>query len=196
MDTDHKMPFYNFVLNGNDLFNSGVPALSTDSGGCIIFIGGGVVARSPTITNNSVYEPGIYSTAMQLGYSQPAQNVTVVGNYLYCYASPICAPVPATYTENQDNSLFWRQTNPPSQNQVFVRPNAYEAGRANITVFNWQRLASVPVDVSSVRLMLGQGFKVVDTQNVFGPPVLSGVYAGGVISLPDDRHRDCATCRG
>ena len=72
----------------------------------------------------------------------------------------------------------------PTQNQIFVRPNVYEPGRANITVFNWQDLQAVSVDVSSAGLSVGQAFEVVDTQNFFGGPILTGVYTGGVISLP------------
>ena len=59
-------------------------------------------------------------------------------------------------------------SNKPSANKVLVRPNAYETGRANITVFNWQDLNSVAVDVSSAGLSVGQAFQVVDTQNFFG----------------------------
>jgi hypothetical protein len=71
----------------------------------------------------------------------------------------------------------------PTQNRVFVRPNAYEQGRANITVYNWQNLPAVSVNVSGV-LQVGQQYEVRNAQNFYAPPVLQGVYGGGSISIP------------
>ena len=64
-----------------------------------------------------------------------------------------------------------------------VRPNKYEAGRANIAIFNWDGKAAVNVDISSV-LTPGASYVVQDVQNYFGSPVTSGVYSGGTISIP------------
>lgn len=77
-------------------------------------------------------------------------------------------------------------TNPgitPTGTQVYVRPNLYEAGRANIIIYNWAGLSSVNVDLSSF-LLPGQSYIVKNAQNFFGPDVLSGVYAGGTVSFP------------
>lgn len=71
----------------------------------------------------------------------------------------------------------------PMETRVFVRPNAYEAGRAHIAVFNWAGLASVAVDVAGV-LRPGDRYEVRNVQDVFGAPVASGVYTGGALSLP------------
>jgi hypothetical protein len=65
----------------------------------------------------------------------------------------------------------------------FVRPNAYESGRANIIIYNWDLKASVAVDVSGV-LKAGDSYVVRDAQNFYGPAVLSGTYSGGSISVP------------
>lgn len=72
---------------------------------------------------------------------------------------------------------------PPSEPQVFVRPNAYERGRANIIVYNWSRRSTVSVDVSGL-LHTGDRFAVHNVQDFFGTPVLSGTYAGGPLVLP------------
>ncbi len=72
----------------------------------------------------------------------------------------------------------------PTQNLVVVRPNQYEQGRANIIVYNWQNLASVNVDLTNSGLRVGETFEVRDAQNFFGPPVYTGRYVGGAISLP------------
>jgi len=66
---------------------------------------------------------------------------------------------------------------------VFVRPNRYETGRANIVVYNWDYQSSVNVDVSSV-LTPGAAYEVRNVQDFFGPPVMSGVFDGELLELP------------
>jgi Concanavalin A-like lectin/glucanases superfamily/Chitobiase/beta-hexosaminidase C-terminal domain/Viral BACON domain len=65
----------------------------------------------------------------------------------------------------------------------FVRANKYEAGRANVVIYNWDLQTSVLVDVSNV-LKPGDNYVVKDGQDFFGPPAASGTYAGGSISIP------------
>ncbi|MGE0128173.1 MAG: right-handed parallel beta-helix repeat-containing protein [Blastocatellales bacterium] len=71
----------------------------------------------------------------------------------------------------------------PAGVKVFVRPNQYEAGRANITVYNWDLKNQVEVDVSS-SLRNGDRYEVRNARNFYGQPVLSGVYDGKPLSLP------------
>ena len=71
----------------------------------------------------------------------------------------------------------------PTGVKTFVRPSKYETGRANVTIYNWDKQNSVSVDLSSV-LKPGDKYEVRDSQNYFGQPVLSGTYNGGSISFP------------
>jgi hypothetical protein len=71
----------------------------------------------------------------------------------------------------------------PGGLRVFVRSNKYEAGRANIIVFNWDLQAQVAVDVSAA-LQPGTKYEVRDVQNYFGEPVACGTYDGSPILLP------------
>jgi hypothetical protein len=71
----------------------------------------------------------------------------------------------------------------PSAPWVFVRPNAYEPGRAHIVVYNWSLQASIAVDVSAV-LKPGDTYEVHNVQDLVGPAVASGAYLGGPITLP------------
>jgi hypothetical protein len=70
-----------------------------------------------------------------------------------------------------------------SGTQVFVMPNAYEKGRANIVVYNWDNSPSVSVDVTSV-LPMNSRFFVINAQDPDAPPVLSGIYSGQRLVLP------------
>jgi hypothetical protein len=71
----------------------------------------------------------------------------------------------------------------PRSVDVFMRPNLYQPGRANIIVYNWLQQDSVDVNVSSV-LKSGQRYEVLNAQDVFAPPVASGTYNGSPIRLP------------
>ena len=72
---------------------------------------------------------------------------------------------------------------PPSGMDIVVRPNQYEAGRANITVWNWANAASANIDVSNI-LNAGDRYVVHHVYDFFGSPVVSGTYSGGPISIP------------
>jgi hypothetical protein len=61
-------------------------------------------------------------------------------------------------------------------NRVFVRPNSYETGRANIIVYNWELRSAVNVELSGAGLVNGQAFEIRNVQNYFGTPVLTGTY--------------------
>jgi hypothetical protein len=66
---------------------------------------------------------------------------------------------------------------------VFVRPNRYERGRAYIVAYNSARRAQLRADVSGV-LRAGDDYELRSVQDLYGPPVARGRYAGDSISLP------------
>jgi len=67
--------------------------------------------------------------------------------------------------------------------KVFVRPNRYQTGRAHIIVYNWNKLSTVPADVSSA-LPIGTQYEVRNAEDFFAPPVLSGTFDGQPLNLP------------
>jgi hypothetical protein len=71
----------------------------------------------------------------------------------------------------------------PAGLQVFIRPNQYEPGRANIIVYNWKRQDRVEVDLRSI-LKTGEPYVVLNVQDYLGEPVQSGVFDGKPVSLP------------
>lgn len=83
-----------------------------------------------------------------------------------------------------DAASFDRQ---PSGAHVFVRPNEYEPGRAHVAVFNWDRAETVDIDVRGV-LEIGDEYRLVSAQDVFGEPLLSGRYGGGPLRLTMQPH--------
>ena len=72
----------------------------------------------------------------------------------------------------------------PTTTAVFVRKNLYEAGRANVIVYNWGNDASVNVPITGI-LNPGDHWEVRNVQALFGTPLTSGTYtSGGTISIP------------
>jgi hypothetical protein len=71
----------------------------------------------------------------------------------------------------------------PTGVDVYVRPNQYEPGRANIAVLNWDRKAQVSVDLSGV-LKVGQSYRVFNVQKLWDAPVASGTYDGKSVAVP------------
>jgi hypothetical protein len=71
---------------------------------------------------------------------------------------------------------------PPTKLIVNVRPNAYEPGRAHISIINPAGLAGVDVDLSDV-LTPGQEFRIRSVKDIFGPPVTTGIYNGEPVQV-------------
>ncbi len=71
----------------------------------------------------------------------------------------------------------------PTGVKVVVRQNAYERGRANIIVYNWDQQGTVSVDVSGI-LRRGDRYLVQNAQDFYGPPVAGGTYTGDPVPLP------------
>ena len=66
---------------------------------------------------------------------------------------------------------------------AFVRPNKYEAGRANIVIYNWDLQPFVSVDVSGI-LAHGANYEIRDAQNFYGQPLVTGKYDGELVAIP------------
>jgi len=67
--------------------------------------------------------------------------------------------------------------------KVFVRPNRYEPGRANVTVYNWDLKPNIEVDLQEV-LTEGASYEVRNVLDYYGDPVAMGTYSGAPVKLP------------
>ena len=143
--------------------------------------------NSATFTNNTVYAKSLTTLVLNLLDTQ-STSAYVWDNNTY-YGSGLFR-----FNGQNRNWANWRSlsrldtnsryvTGRPAGVWSFVRANKYEAGRANIVLYNWDVTPSVAVDVSGV-LTPGTPFEVRDAQNFFGAPVVAGIYAGGPITIP------------
>ena len=193
----------NFDIEGNIVFNTGMLEGWYDRG---MLVGGEGVCLNPIVAHNygyftpySAYGPG---EPLDVGYGgngttnpvvqnnylsstvllQYNQNLTLTGN-TFVGAMEIDGNTPSNNFAAYPGNINIPYGTQPTGVVTFVRPNKYEPGRANIAIFNWDGDAAVNVDVSSA-LTPGASYVVQDVQNYFGPPVTSGVYLGGTISIP------------
>jgi Big-like domain-containing protein len=74
-------------------------------------------------------------------------------------------------------------TSNPAEPKVFLRPNRYEPGRANLIIYNWSRQTTVPVDLSGI-VRVGDAYAIRNVQDFFGAPVVSGTYGGSPVDVP------------
>ncbi len=138
-----------------------------------------------------------YNTqAVSVDIRSPQTNTLVLADHNYYYNVPWSKPV--YYKDSQGagkeytlaawqaagNDINGTSTaSAPSGSWIYVRPNPYETGRANIIIYNWSTNDNVSVDASRV-LSAGMAYQVRNAADYFGPLVASGLYDGGTISVP------------
>lgn len=175
----------NIRIDGNVAFNNGLMAGDRDADGANLLVGGDQPASGIVVIGNlTYYSPGVRGTNLALGFHD-IQNGDVVarGNYA-AGGRPVLTVRRWSAPQVADNTLIddtARQS--LKTDAVFVKPNAYEAGRAYVVVYNWASAAAVPADLAGV-LRLGDRYEIRSVQDLFGPPVKAGIYRGGEIELP------------
>jgi hypothetical protein len=146
--------------------------------------------QNMTVTGNTIYGRGS-DTLVRLRPNGVGTSAYQWNNNTYYGGSS--TPFGRDYSNNYTFS-GWRSATGLDQNstytsgqptgvRVFVRANQYESGRANITVYNWDRQSTVSVDVSGV-LGVGDRYEVRNAHNYLAAPIQSGTYSGGSLSLP------------
>ncbi len=181
-------PLNNFTLDGNVVFGHTAERN--------ILLGGSAPVENPVVTNNFVFDI-IDAVSADIGWNASfgagVNNAVVNNNYLVgrfqvwnaqlssMSGNTIYGSVEGFSPSDYPSNTF--TATQPSDNMVSVRPNKYEAGRANVVVYNWTGASSVQVDLSGV-LSSGDQFVVVDAQNYFGSPVVSGTYDGKMVTIP------------
>ena len=196
----------NIRLEGNVVFNNGT--LSAKSGAANILVGGRARADAIVAQDNLAYfSAGVPQTNAVFGWRNAlgVQNGTLTLSRNYFVGGSVVLDLHAWERwDVSDNTLYGPGARPivaldaavqpldgtnhvlaaaPSQPAVFVRANAYEAGRANVVVYNWSQQDTVPVALSGV-LRRGDRYTVYNVQDFFGAPVAGGVYAGEAVRIP------------
>ena len=161
----------------------GAPALQVCNWDSVVFRGNVLYSKSTAVAT-------LLSPSQSLAAYQWDKNVY--------YGSPSFSIAGRNYTwtdwkaASKVDQTSRYSADPPKGTWVFVRPNRYQRGRANIVVYNWDRKSAVDADLSSV-LRPGSRFEIRDAQNFFGAPVLTGVFDGSPVKLPMEGLRVAET---
>lgn len=132
---------------------------------------------------------GNYFYGGEMALNNATTGRVYTGNTYYGVFPKICTNWSSQTFTNFDTSSVsgqgnrWFISSAPTGTQVFVLPNKYEPGRANIVIYNWGQASSVSVDLSSV-LAVGSPYTIRDVQNYHGTPLMTGTYAGAASALP------------
>jgi hypothetical protein len=191
----------NLYLEGNTLFDNGSIGYTTNKGKYgiprrNILIGGNQIAQSPTIIDNYTYYPDLSGESLNLGYRAGSMGATVENNYLaggrlflgginegmLMKQNTILGLSLPEVTFSQNSFLVISPTDP----KVFLRPNQYEPGRANVTIYNWDRRPVVhlsPQDLQAVGIRPGDRWELRSVQDYFSD-ILTGTYEGSGIDVP------------
>jgi len=183
----------NMELVGNVWFLNGVPGQKLTDG-CMIGHDGTEVVSDITLRENFGWAMGLSDRDVRLGWSTPNENATLKDNYfvgltifqdqwtgISMSGNSFIGSVQGVDTANYPDNTYLDAA--PAKNHVVLRPNRYEPGRAHIIAYNWEGKDEVSVDPSAV-VPVGAAFVVRNVQNFYGPPVVSGTYEGGEISIP------------
>jgi len=72
---------------------------------------------------------------------------------------------------------------PAMGNKIFYIQNTYDRRRGRITIYNYDYNDTVAVDLSKI-VKIGAAYRVHSVFDLYGEPVISGVYSGGLVDIP------------
>jgi hypothetical protein len=190
----------NLYIEGNVLFDNGGIAKYPDRH---ILVGAG--SKNLVLDHNMTYYKGgppSMGEGVNVGFGGDCPKARISDNYL-TGSKPLnlgdCRPAvmrgntlygrlePSDERRYRDNVFVApKDPNTPAMTgvKVFVRTNLYEPGRSHVAVFNWDRLPTISADVSQTGLNVSDEFEVRNALDYFAPPVLSGTYKGGPLTIP------------
>ncbi len=181
----------NFLWEGNVVYNSGILWRGTQFERNFFIGSRNVVANDNVYRDNHSYYPPRPSAGARntFGYFAGTSNLVVTGNWFVGGDFDVSGVNPVikgntfyrTAGFHDEANTYLRS---PTGTNIFVRPNAYERGRAHIIIYNWNRAGTVNVDVAGAGLQPGDRYEVRDALNWPGLPVAIGEYHGGTIAIP------------
>jgi hypothetical protein len=156
----------NYTMEGNIVYNANE-----------FLVGSGNPSHNIHVVDNYLYNVPL----MQLGYSAPynedcevRDNVIVNGKLaINNYRKAI----------NKGNQILSKEEARPTGAKIILRPNKYDADRANLAIYNWGKRSLVPVTAGSF-LKKGEAYRLMDPRNFFGKPIATGIYDGKALPAP------------
>ena len=86
-----------------------------------------------------------------------------------------------SYTNDQGGNVL--TSTPTSGKKIFYINNVYDQRRGRITIYNYDYDDNVAVDLSLI-MKDGSAYRVHSVFDLYGEPIISGVYNGGTVNIP------------
>ncbi len=154
----------NYVCEDNVAYGSGR-----------FLIGGGRPSHNIRVRRNHLYK-----VDLQLGYDAPHNvDCELIANRIFRGS----LVVQNYQTVKQEGTWIFKENEKPVKTESFVLPNAYEAGRAHVIVYNWSGEKETAVPIGKV-LTDGDAFVLHDPTKMYEEPVLNGTVKDGVVRVP------------
>ncbi|MCW8930747.1 MAG: hypothetical protein OQL19_10960 [Gammaproteobacteria bacterium] len=191
----------NFDIQDNVWFLTGASDIRKGMKKYDCLVGGYQPVKNLLIKNNQGYSDigrtmiGYASTYKDVPFSN--KNADLTGNYLVQNFK-----VNGNWEQinMKDNDIFhglsgnssqisdisgnlFTNTEPANGKKIFYSNNKYDARRGRITIYNYDRETEVGVDLSKI-VKIGAAYRIHSVFDLFGKPVLSGVYNGGNVNIP------------
>src|SRR5690606_20343100 len=123
-------------------------------------IGGGQPANGIVVRDNA-----LYGASMRLGYGGTQNADLVVANNLIVNDGLTLGKW--TELKDEENRVLAKDAARPAEPVVVLKPNKYDPNRAHLAIFNWDKSATEPVDLSAF-LKPGEKFKLLNPRDFYG----------------------------
>jgi len=189
-----------FDVEDNVWFMTGAsdPRLSQRKDNCLI--GGYQPVKRLTLKNNLGFSLNSRGTRVGYGGDVEGQTAVVINNYLSenFWVAGNWAELNVSNTTvfrgttgssfSQINDLgenLFLDTPPLNGKKIVVSKNLYDAHRARVVIYNYDKDENVLVDLNKV-LKVGEAYHIYSVYALFNEPLISDVYDGSPVSIPMD----------
>ncbi len=191
-----KLENYNIQDNVWFLTGASDPRASQKKDNCLV--GGFQPVTNLLLKNNKGYSDNSRGTRIGYSGSVTNQSAVLLDNYL---AENLWIAGDWDILDLGDTSVFhgitgesqsqindlggndFREMNPAAGKKIFVSANLHDPRRARVIVYNYDEDATVDVDLDTI-LQTGESFRIHSVFDLFGDPLLTGVYDGSAVSIP------------
>ncbi len=134
---------------------------------------------------NMILDSNIFTCQTRLGFNNTpvfqcsVKNNKFIGGILPAYGYYLWG-----FTNNDYLQNTYVPNTPTGGLEYYFAANKFEAGKSNLTIYNWDSLANVSVNVCSSGLMPGDKYKLTNVSNYFSDTLTGTVPSNCQITIP------------
>ncbi len=161
-----------------------------------MLIGGATPVDRTRVIENYSWSPQAYSRNVRLGWGSTVENefIELKDNYfignIYVQGKWKDGEVKNNHffgeridIQEEDFPVNTYHNKLPDENKIVLHENEYDPNRIDLIIYNWEEFDSVNVPLGSL-INIGKSFEIYSVFDLWGEPVVSGVYSGEAIQVP------------